>query len=145
MTITPIAFVNGGNDIASDDDLKARYPLMGQDLWNGQVSYRIQLQGAFNRSLREVTRNDTFKDAALISNSAANIAWFKQAVIEAALSGIFLAFMGEAGDRWHTLHSYHEKQYQMLISSPKLDYDTDEDGSVSEDEEATSGVTEFVR
>lgn len=145
MTIIPIAFTNSGVDIANDDDLKARYPLMAQDIWNGQVSYRIQLQEAFNRALREVTRNDTFSDSALISNSTANIAWFKQATIEAALSGIFLAFMGESGDRWHVLHSYHEKQYQMLIASPKLDYDTDEDGTVSEDEEATSGSTELVR
>lgn len=145
MTITPIAFVNGGADIANDADLSRRYPLMTQDIWNGQTTYRTQLQEAFARALRDVTNNETFEDAALISNSATNIAWFKLATIECALAAIFLSFMAEAGDRWHILHQYHEKQYQMLIQNIKIDYDTDEDGSISDDEDKTNSTPELVR
>jgi len=145
MTITPIAFVNAGTDIATDADLRAYHPDMSNNLWSGRESYRDILQAAFNHALADVTRNDTFADADKISNSAANILWFSRVTCYQALVRIFRDFRAEAGDRWDLLMQDYQRLYDEYILNPALDYDTDGSGSIDDGEVGTRGQLELVR
>ncbi len=140
MTITPIAFQNSGADVALDTDLKALHPSLENDIWQGVETYRATLNSAFDQLLLDLKRAGWNPD--LISNSAANIAWFKPIVCVGALIIIFRDFRAETGDRWDLLLNDYSAKYANWVADAKLDYDEDEDGSVSEEEEETNkGVT----
>ena len=145
MTITPIAFTNSGVDVATDANLRAYHPDMANNIWSGRESYREILEASFDQALYDVTRNETFEDAALISNSASNIAWFSRVTCYQALTRIFRDFRAEAGDRWDLLMQDYQRLYDEFILNPALDYDTDESGTVDDAELATKSQLELVR
>lgn len=140
MTITAIAFSNSGVDVAVDADLRALHPNLPDDIWSGRESYRDTLEAAFNQLILDLKKAGW--TTTLINNSTANIEWFHAVVTVGALIMIFRDFRGETGDRWDLLLTDYERKYQTYVADAKLDYDTDEDGTVDEDEEGTKlGVT----
>lgn len=143
MTITPLAFNNSGVPLATDNDLKVVHPGIIADLWQGETNYSAQLERAWDMLSIDL-RNKGF-EASLISNSAANIAWAKEAVIQRAFMDIFLDFTRIDGDRWHLLYLSHKDIYQKYLGNVRLDYDSDEDGTVSEDEKETTSQVSFTR
>jgi hypothetical protein len=42
-------------------------------------------------------------------------------------------------DKWWGLAEYYQEQYDSMILKAKLDVDTDDSGSISEDEDARTG------
>lgn len=145
MTITPIAFTNSDADIATDADLRKLHPDMGNNIWVGVESYRTVLEESFSQALFDVTQQETYEDAALISNSADNIAWFKRATCYQAMVRICRDFRAEAGDRWDMLVKDYQRLYDSLVQNPSLDYDTDESGTVDDEEAGTKAQAELVR
>lgn len=144
MTITPIAFTNSGVDIACDADLRAFHPDMQKNLWVGVESYREILNIAFDRVLIDLTMAGW--NPALIPNTATNIAWMKPVVCIQALILTFTDFRAEINDRWDMLLADYHKKYSSWLSDPRLDYDTNDDGTIESpsEEEVTKGVV-FVR
>ena len=149
MTITPIAFVisTGGTsdpdvpavdtDLVTDADLRALHPGMNNDLWKGQTSFRGSLTKAFDLLLSDLKKDDW--ESALISDSDANKAWFKIAVLFGTMILICRDFRGETGDRWDLLLDDYQKKYDTLIRNVKLDYDADSSGVVDIDETQSTG------
>lgn len=144
MTITALAFVNAGVDLATDADLREFHPDMSNNIWTGRENYRSVLSSAFDQALFDVTQGE-FSDSTLISNSADNIAWFRRVVCYLALVRIFRDFRAQSGDRWDMLVSDYQKLYDQAIGNPVLDYDTDESGTVDDEEEGTKSSPELVR
>ena len=143
MTITPLAFLNDGVPLATDEDLKKEHPRIVNDLWQGETSYVDQLSKAWD--LLSIDLKKKGYDPTLVSNSTANIAWAKEAVIQKAFAIIFRDFFDESGDKWHLLMEAHAAEYQSYIDAETIDYDLDEDGTVSDDEEGIHIVTRFSR
>ena len=145
MTITSIAFQNGTPlvDIVVDADLQNLHPAMTNNLWAGKENYRVTIQQAYDQVIFDL--GTAGFSAALISNSTGNISWVKRVVSFMALLMIFRDFRSETGDRWDLLIDDYQKMYDKAIQSPVLDYDTDESGTIDEDEEDTEGEQELVR
>jgi len=145
MTITSIAFQNGTPlvDIVVDADLQKLHPDMTNNLWAGKENYRVTIQQAYDQVIFDL--GTAGFSAALISNSTGNISWVKRVVSFMALLMIFRDFRSETGDRWDLLIDDYQKMYDKAIQSPVLDYDTDESGTIDEDEEDTEGEQELVR
>lgn len=143
MTITPIAFQNSGVDMASDADLRSLHPDMDNNRWKEISSFRVSMVTAFGQALTDLSEKDW--ESALIENTAANIAWFKDVVIFKTLSNIFMDFRAELKDRWDLLHKEYDLKYKAKIQNANLDYDTDESGTVDTDELETRGQVVLLR
>lgn len=148
MTITPIAFNNlitGTTyaDLAYDADLRALHPDMDNNRWSEVANFRATLSAAFDQLLIDLAAQGW--TSSLINNTANNRAWFKQAVIFGALVTIFRDFRADTGDRWDLLRGDYYTKYNALFQTIKLDYDQNEDGTISTEEEKTEGGCELIR
>ena len=118
---------------ATSADLLPYHPRIFDAVSPAQRDYATQISLAFTQLLNDLL-NSGF-DAARLPNSAANIAAMKPLVCHKALSIIFLDLVKESGDKWHVLYQAHEKQYSLSLSSARLSYDNDDDGTVDDDTE----------
>jgi len=142
VTITPIAFVNGGVSLCVDADLLALHPTLKP--WEGKEDFSGVILAAYNQVADDMLRS-AFPDPALIDSSATNKAWYKLAITYLSLVRIFRDFRAEKGDRWDLLITDYQTHYDRMIQAPRLDYDTDEDGTSDDDEDAQVGDVELVR
>lgn len=124
MTFAAIAFSNGtpAADLVKDSDLLKLHPDMANNRWRNLDTYRSALVESFEKvlfDLKNIGLNQPYIDA-----SAANLVWFKRVVIYQALMMIFRDFRAERGDRWDLLIEEYQRQYDLALKAPTLDYDT---------------------
>lgn len=134
MTITPLAFVGGTPpaDLVTDADLRVLHPRIVADLWPDETTYRPQLLKAFDKLLVDLAARGYVADQ--ISDSDANRAWAKAAVIAGAFVLIFRDFVSQDGDRWSMLKADYQREYDGLLERVSLDYDANDDGTVDTDQ-----------
>jgi len=126
MTITALACP------ATSADLAVYHPRILDTLSPNIADYSAQVTLAFNQVLTDLA--GAGYEAALISNSAANVAAVKPLVCHKAFSIIFLDLIKENGDKWDMLYQAHRKEYLDALNSVKLEYDNDESGSIDDEE-----------
>lgn len=119
---------------ATSADLVPYHPRILDAISPAQRDFSAQLTLAFSEMLNDLL-NAGYK-AALIDNSAANIAATKPIVCHKALSIIFLDLVKEQGDKWHMLYQAHHKQYELALAAVVLEYDDNEDGSIGDEEKS---------
>lgn len=127
----------------TDADLRKRHPRIDKDRWQGVASYADQFSIAWDELIIDLKARAW--DTDLVLKSTTNTAWAKQAVIYKTLRNVFLDWMSETGDVWATLAADYESKYKNMLENAKLDYDADEDGSISEAEEKTANTTLLLR
>jgi hypothetical protein len=142
MTITPIAFVNGGVALCVDADLLALHPTLKP--WEGKEDFSSVILAAYGQVADDLLRTE-FSTAAYIDSSATNKAWYKLAITYLSLVRIFRDFRAEKGDRWDLLITDYQTHYDRMIQAPRLDYDFDNDGTLDDGENPHTGDVELVR
>lgn len=128
MSITPLSCP------AVSADLLAYHPRIFEAISPSQRDYSAQLSLAFNEMLSDLL--GAGYEADRLPNSASNIAATKPVVCHKALAIIFLDLMKERDDKWHVLSQSHEKQYSTSLTSLRLEYDADDDGTISDEEKS---------
>jgi len=135
---TYIAFVNSGADIATDADLIKLHPDMVNNRWRGLESYRVALLEAYDKVMFDLGNIGLLQ--AYIKDTAANIAWVGRVVIYQALMMVFRDFRAERGDRWDLLIGDYQAQYDLAITDPTLDYDTEAEAAATTDTTKTGEI-----
>ena len=126
MTITALACP------ATSADLAVYHPRILDTLSPNIADYSAQVTLAFNQVLTDLA--GAGYEAALISNSAANVAAVKPLVCHKAFSIIVLDLIKENGDKWDMLYQAHRKEYLDALGNVKLEYDDDDSGSIDDEE-----------
>ena len=147
MTITPLAWLSSDLvplDLALDEDLQARHPRLVKDLWQEQTSYDLQLKLAYAQVVTDLLTAKEYINAQ-IPNSAANRAQVKEGVVRKAFCVIFLDFISQKDDRWDVLRNFYLGEYSAWLEQVALEYDEDDDGTISEGEEAVQAPLRLVR
>jgi hypothetical protein len=136
--MTAIAFVNAGADIVVDADLIKMHPDMVNNRWRGQESFRLALIEAYNEVMFELGNSGLA--AAYITNTAKNIAWFNRVVAYQAMIIISRDFRAERGDRWDLLMGDYQAKYNLAMTDPTLDYDTEAESAAADDTTKTGEI-----
>jgi len=118
--MSAIAFTVDGTDIVVDADLLKLHPDMVNNRWRGEESYRIAILEAYNRVIFDLKNLGLV--SAYITDSDANLDWFKRVLIYQALMIIFRDFRAHSEDRWGLLIGDYQVLYNQAMKSPSLDY-----------------------
>lgn len=141
--MTAIAFTNSGADLVVDADLIKLHPDMVNNIWRGSETYRPALLEAYDKVVFDL--KNIGLAIAYVTNTADNIAWFGRVVMYQALIMIFRDFRAERGDRWDLLIGDYQAQYDLALTDPTLDYDTEAESEAADTDNTKTGEIRLLR
>lgn len=123
----------------TDDDLRAYYPQIGDELWAEEASYAGQIEEAF-LVVKRLIKDKGKRPAMLIDGSQ-----LRELVIVKAFEMIFFAFAKSADDIWWARHQKYAALFDQRFQSLRIKYDEDESGTIEDDETETFAQPRLAR
>jgi hypothetical protein len=122
-----------------DDDLKAYFPLLVEEIWTGTTSYTGQISEAF-RTVKRLIKDKGRRPAMLIDGSQV-----RELVIIKTFEMIFFNFSKDPEDIWWKRYEKYAELFTARFAALQVEYDDDEDGAVEAGEETNLGQLTLVR
>lgn len=123
----------------TDEDLRAYYPQIGDELWSEEASYAGQIEAAF-LLIKRMIRDKGKRPEMLIDGTQ-----LRELVIIKAFEMIFFAFAKNPDDIWWARHQKYAALFDQRFQALRIKYDEDESGTIDEDEAETFAQTRMER
>jgi hypothetical protein len=133
VVLTPLAC-----DVV-DDDLKAYFPLLADEIWAGTTSYSGQIAEAF-RTVKRLIKDKGKRPAMLIDGSQV-----RELVVIKTFEMIFFNFSKDPEDVWWKRYEKYAAIFAARFAALEIKYDEDESGSIEADEESGLGQLTLIR
>ena len=123
----------------TDDDLKAYFPQLGDELWAEETGFAGQIEEAF-RQIKRLIRDKGRRPALLLDGSQV-----RELVIIKTFEMIFFNFARTADDIWWARHEKYRALFEKRFEELRIKYDADESGTFGPDETSTFAQPRFER
>ena len=133
VVITPLAC-----DVV-DNDLKAYFPLLADEIWTGTTSYSGQIAEAFN-AVKRLIKDKGKRPSMLIDGSQV-----RELVIIKTFEMIFFNFAKDPEDVWWKRYEKYAALFTARFAALQIKYDVDESGTIEADEEQGLGNLSLIR
>jgi len=133
VVITPLAC-----DVV-DNDLKAYFPLLAEEIWAGTTSYSGQVAEAFS-TVKRLIKDKGRRPSMLIDGSQV-----RELVIIKTFEMIFFNFAKNPEDVWWKRYEKYAALFTARFAALQIKYDEDESGTIEADEESGLGQLTLVR
>lgn len=133
VVITPLAC-----DVV-DNDLKAYFPLLADEIWSGTTSYSGQIAEAFN-AVKRLIKDKGKRPSMLIDGSQV-----RELVIIKTFEMIFFNFAKNPEDVWWKRYEKYAALFTARFAALQIKYDEDESGTIETDEDQALGNLWLVR
>lgn len=114
--------------VVTDDDLRAFYPDIRDEIFDEQANYAPQIDAAFQLIKRDI-KNKGRRPSMLFDADQ-----IREMLIYRTFDLIFRAFAKQPDDIWYIRAEQAKSMYEALLSAMLIVYDADEDGIITEDE-----------
>jgi hypothetical protein len=114
--------------VVNDDDLRAFYPDIRDEIFDEQANYTPQIDAAFRLIKRDI-KNKGRRPCMLFDSDQ-----IREMTIYRAFEIIFRAFAKQPDDIWYIRANEAKSMYEALLGAMLIVYDADEDGIITEDE-----------
>jgi len=133
VVITPLAC-----DVV-DNDLKAYFPLLADEIWTGTTSYSGQIAEAFN-AVKRLIKDKGKRPSMLIDGSQV-----RELVIIKTFEMIFFNFSKDPEDVWWKRYIAYHDLFTARFAALQIKYDEDESGTIETDEQQRLGQLTLIR
>jgi len=133
VVITPLAC-----DVV-DNDLKAYFPLLADEIWTGTTSYSGQIAEAFN-AVKRLIKDKGKRPSMLIDGSQV-----RELVIIKTFEMIFFNFAKDPEDVWWKRYEKYAALFTARFAALQIKYDEDESGTIETDEQQGLGQLTLIR
>lgn len=114
-----------------DDDLKAYFPQLGDEIWQDEVSFAGQIEEAF-RQIKRMIKDRGLRPAMLLDGSQ-----IREIVIIKTLEMIFFNFAKTQEDIWWARFLNYKALFEQRFQALQIKYDKDKSGTIKDDETET--------
>lgn len=122
-----------------DNDLKAYFPLLADEIWTGTTNYAGQIDEAF-RYVKRLIKDKGKRPSMLIDGSQV-----RELVIIKTFEMIFFNFSKDPEDVWWKRYEQYKTLFDTRFAALVIKYDEDESGTIDSDEEVSAGQVSFLR
>ncbi len=123
----------------TDDDLKAYFPQLADEIWSGTANYSGQIAEAF-QFVKRLIKDKGKRPSMLIDGSQV-----RELVIIKTFEMIFFNFATDPEGIWWKRYEQYRSLFNERFASLVIKYDEDESGTIDSDEKATAGQVSFLR
>ena len=116
----------------TDDDLKAYFPQLADEIWTGTVNYSGQIAEAF-KTVKRLIKDKGKRPSMLIDGSQ-----IRELVIIKTFEMIFFNFPTDSESIWWKRYEKYAELFMARFAALQIKYDEDESGAVEADE--TTGI-----
>jgi hypothetical protein len=115
----------------TDDDLKAYFPQLADEIWTDEASFSGQIDEAF-RLIKRMIKDKGRRPAMLLDGTQ-----IRELVILKTFEMIFFNFAKSETDIWWARHLKYSALFDKRFESLRINYDEDESGGIDSDEART--------
>ncbi|MHB8053678.1 MAG: hypothetical protein ACYDH3_00275 [Candidatus Aminicenantales bacterium] len=124
----------------TDDDLKAYFPQLADEIWSGVTNYSGQIAEAF-REVKRLIKDKGRRPAMIIDGSQV-----RELVIIKTFEMIFFNFAKDPEGIWWKRHEKYVALFTQRFAGLVISYDEDESGSIDSDEKGRNmAQVTFIR
>ena len=123
----------------TDDDLKAYFPQLAEEIWSGTANYSGQIAEAFN-AVKRLIKDKGRRPSMLIDGEQV-----RELVIIKAFEMIFFNFAKDPEDVWWKRYEKYAALFTARFAALQIKYDEDESGTIEADEQQGLGQLTLIR
>jgi hypothetical protein len=123
----------------TDDDLKAYFPQLADEIWSGTANYSGQIAEAFN-AVKRLIKDKGKRPSMLIDGEQV-----RELVIIKTFEMIFFNFAKDPEDVWWKRYEKYAALFTARFAALQIKYDEDASGTIEADEQQGLGQLTLIR